>query len=669
MATKKGGKGKDVPTSGDITLIDETASQFVAPSNPESSFSILTEEEAERKGDFTALLRIRLANAAREINEHMDVNGDGVVAGSLSPGEGHDSVLFARDEYGGCYAKDGYYHDKFGGYYDGIGYTAKDGSYTSIGGEHWDAKTGKVTNADGTERRQTSDVVAEAAKKDPKIGRDQVKADTQIAESREEAERKRKKAPSQKRGVDTKGASQSAGGGLRSGVTITADDQEKSDIILQRRIERHEDTSKPITAADIKYAAEQQARRKRGVEHRRGALSEFIAAQSTAPVTSAELKQANEAFSQRGDNYRKTTFKAVSKEEAQAALGRIHVPVKEGAHVHSSADHGGAADHDHDDHSSTAAAKAVSETKPKDQKDNAATTPGGNWYADSKGGYWDEYGGYYDKDGGYWEVDGGYWDKYNVYTDVNGGRTWPDKSYLDPNFNYVDKDGCYWTDDGTKIKPPAGMDFKKQMQEAAAKHEQWHLPEELKSLITSKVPAPDLNLKSTAPITPDIASSLTPIKLTDPKAGDAPKAEPVTPVLSPIKIDAAPLRLEPVKFSPSLDLPPLKLNTNVGASTTTSGTSFSLLDAKQNSTPASTDNNFNVDQSHFQMCTAQSSPKNDFSSFFNNYHDFLSSAKPETKFYDLSNITWSPSIDAKTQLAVLTTPADNKTAVPPPKLA
>lgn len=649
MATKKGGKGKGVPTSDDNTLTDEAPSQFVAPSSPESSFSILTEEEAERKGDFTALLRIRLANAAREVNEHMDVNGDGVVAGSLSPGGGHDSVLFARDEYGGYYAKDGYYHDKFGGFYDDYGYHDKSGSYTTNSGAHWDAKTGKMTNADGTERTVSSETVREQLKKDPKLGETITTIDEQFNQEQNGGESKPK--------VDTAGAASTAGGGRgRVQKPTSAETREKTEIVMEEREAEGRDLHGPSSAAERKRANEIYKNRHRHINNQRGELTNFIAAQSTAPATSAELKQANEAFSQRGGGHGKTTFKAVSKEEAQAALGRIHVPVKEGAHVHTSADHGGAADHDHDEHGSTPAAKADGETKPKDQKANAATTPGGNWYADSKGGFWDEYGGYYDKDGGYWEFDGGYWDKYNVYTDVNGGRTWPDKSYLDPNFNYVDKDGCYWTDDGTKIKPPAGMDFKKQMQEAAAKHEKWHLPEELVPLITSKVPAPDL-MKSTAPITQDLASSLTPIKLTDPKAGDAPKTDPVTPVLSPVKLNT------------NLELLPPKLTSGFDSSPAAAGTSFSLLDPKRNSTPASPENNFNVDQSQFQMCTAQSSPKNDFSSFFNNYHDFLSSAKPETKFYDLSNITWSPSIDTKTQLAVLTTPADNKTAVPPPKLA
>ena len=663
MAIKEDGQDTEDTLPVD-TRIGAPASQFVAPANPDGASTILTEDEAERKGDFTALLRIKLANAAREASEHFDVNGDGYVATSLSSSGEAESVagsaLYGRDEFGGYYAKDGDYYDKFGGYYDDHGYTAKDGSYTSIGGEHWDASTGKVTDADGTEREQTSDVVADAIKKKPTIGRDQVKMDTRVAENREAEERKKKKKPAKQPKINKPGAAASAGGGIQFGITITAEDKEKSDIILQGRIERHEDTSKPPTAAEIKNANEVFENRRKHVDHVREDLSEFIVSQrlqggqGAATVTADEMKQADAIFQQRSGSRKKTTFKAVSKEEAEAALGRIHVPVKEGAHVHTSADHGGPADHDHDDHSALPAAKAEGEAKPKDQKSDAATD-GANWYADSKGGYWDEFGGYYDKDGGYWEVDGGYWDKYNVYTDVNGGRTWPDKSYLDPDFNYVDAAGCYYMPDGTQIKPPAGMDFKKEMQEAAAKHEKWHLPEELVPLLKAKDPV--LPALSQGAVSPGAQHE-------DTKTDQTVKVDPVTKVETPVKLDATSVKLEPVKLSTNLNLTPLKLNTNFGT-TTTVNTTFSLLDPKQNSTPAKPEENY----SQFQMCSAQSSPKNDFSSFFNNYHSFLTSEKAvgETKFYDLSNITLSPSIDPKPQLASLTTTSENKGVVPTPK--
>ena len=656
MAIKEDGREQDdLPAGADKPQPETTASQF-ATRNADASHNILTEDEAERKGDFTALLRIRLANAAREASEHLDVNGDGFIAQSLSSGEADrtaPSLFYGQDEFGGYYAKDGNYHDKFGGYYDPFGYTAKDGSYTSAGGDHWDAETGKVTLASGEERPQTSEVVQQAIENDPTIARDQIKMDTQVAESRETEERKRRKQPSGKKKpkVNTAAAAQAAGAGIAYGaVVVTNDDREVSNIILETRIQEHRDTSKPATADEIQRANEEFLRKKGFIERARTRLSQQIADDATPDD--------KDGVAQRGD---RPKFTAVSKEEASAKIKSMHVPAA-AAKVTKATKATGATPGGDVKKPEDGATTATTGNTTADQKTDATAAAGSNWYADARGGYWDEFGGYYDKDGGYWEVDGGYWDKYNVYTDVNGGRTWPDGSYLDPKSNFVDKDGCYYMPDGAQIKPPVGMDFKKQMQEAAAKNETWHLPDELKPLLMSKVPAVDLNLKALAPISSNLASSLKPLDLTGLKTA------PVTNVETPVKFDAVPLKLEPGKLGANLTLPPLKLDSGLG-SPTAKGTGFSLLDPKQNSTPASAGNNFNVDTSRFQMCSTQGNPKNDFSSFFNNYHTFLTADKPasETKFYDLSNITLSPTIDTKTQLASLTTPAETKGTILSPK--
>lgn len=648
MAIKEDGQNTDDALPVD-TQTGPVTSQFVAPVNPDASSTVLTEDEAERKGDFTALLRIKLANAAREASEHFDVNGDGFIATSLSSAsEGETSGSAVRDECGGYYAQNGDYYDKYGGHYDDLGYSAKNGDYTSDCGEHWDKKTGKITNADGTERKVDSTVVQEEMKKDPNVGKTVVQVDEQFRRRRLGHKPKKPK-------VDKKKASNTEGGGTPVATPPPSkEDKAKTEIVIEERKANGLDLNGPATAAEMKHAEEIYQWRLKHVNNAREDLSEFIVSQSAAGIKPDAAKSATGLGTQSGGNPKKPKFTAVSKEEAEAALGRLHVPVKEGAHVHTSADHGGPADHDHDDHGALPGAKAEGEAKPKDQKSDN-TTDGANWYADSKGGYWDEFGGYYDKDGGYWEADGGYWDKYNVYTDVNGGRTWPDKSYLDPNFNYVDAAGCYYMPDGTQIKPPAGMDFKKQMQEAAAKHEEWHLPEELVPLLKAKDPVlPALTLDAVSPVAPLLAASLVPPKPVDAATEKTVKVDPVAKVETPIK-------LEPVKLSTNLNLTPLKLNTNFG-STTTVNTTFSMIDPKQNSTPEKP-------ESQFQMCSAQTSPKNDFSSFFNNYHSFLTSEKPvgETKFYDLSNITLSPSVDPKTTLASLNTTVDSKNVVPTPK--
>jgi hypothetical protein len=654
MARKEDGENMDdVLPGGDDTPTPAKASQFVPRSNPDTSATILTEDEAERKGDFTALLRIRLANAARETSEKIDINGDGIVMTGLST-EG-ESVLYGRDEYGGYYAKDGFYHDKFGGYYDDFGYHDKSGSFTTNSGAHWDAATGKMTNADGTERKVVSEVVRDRMKKDPKLGETVTMIDEQFNQ-----DENAKNGNTAKPKTDTAGAAATEGGGRKpSGTTTSTETREKTESVIEERIANGQNPNGPATTEEITRANERFKRKSAHVENRRGALSEFLVSQNAATgtvpdATSEELQQANAAYKKKGGSSTKPTFTAVSKEEATTKIGHVHLPAKKGAHVHGPEDHGSPTGAKQD-------APAIADgDKPKDQKTDAAASST-NWYKDERGGYWDEYGGYYDKDGGYWEVDGGYWDRFNVYTDVKGGRTWPDGSYLDPNFNYVDKDGCYFMEDGTKIKPPAGMDFKKQMQEAAMKGEEWHLPEELKPLLSSKMIAPDLTLKATSSLAPIDASLLTPMKL-----DQSAKTEPVTGVALPVKLEPVPLKLEPIKIGANLELPPLKLDTNFGA-TTSRSTSFSLVDSKPGRTPIAGDGT-HVD-TDYQLCTTQGNPKNDFSSFFNNYHSFLTSSKPETKFYDLSNITLSPSVDATTQLAVLKTPADEKSAVPAPKLA
>jgi hypothetical protein len=656
MAIKEDGTDKEGIVADDVQT-GSRASQFVPASNADTSAIILTEDEAERKGDFTALQRIKLANAAREANEHFDVNGDGFVANSLSSGqEGENPGLYGRDDCGGYYAKSGDYYDKFGGHYDPYGYEDKAGNYTSDSGEHWDKKTGKVTNADGTERKVDSTVVRDEMEKDPNVGKTVVQVDEQFRRRRVGAKPKEPR-------VDKKKASETEGGGT---PTVTPppskEDKAKTEIVIEERKASGQDVNGPATTEEMKHADQVYQWRLKHVSAAREALSEFIVGQNVA----GDEKQA--ADPQKDGSGKKPKFKAVSKAEATAKLGHIHLPPKADGHIHAPDHHGGSADHDHDAPTNAKpdpAAKTGGDAKPKDQKSDATTGADGNWYQDARGGYWDEFGGYYDKDGGYWEADGGYWDKYNVYTDVNGGRTWPDGSYLDPNFNYVDKDGCYYMEDGTQIKPPAGMDFKKQMQEAATKHEKWHLPEELIPLLQSKAPVlPELTLSTVSPVAPLVASSFTPMKFPDPKADASPKIETVTRIETPLKLDSVPLKLEPVKLGANLDLPPLKLNTSIGLPPAT-GASFSLLDPKQNSTPAKPEGNFN----QYQMCTTQGDPKkNDFSSFFNNYHTFLTSEKPigETKYYDLSNITLSPGIGTKPQFASLTTP-DNKGIIPSPK--
>lgn len=59
---------------------------------------------------------------------------------------------YAVDDYGGHLDKDGNYYDRFGGHYDTTGYEFKDGSYTSITGDHFDAKTCKITDIHGCTR-------------------------------------------------------------------------------------------------------------------------------------------------------------------------------------------------------------------------------------------------------------------------------------------------------------------------------------------------------------------------------------------------------------------------------------------------------------------------------------------------------------------------------------
>ena len=69
----------------------------------------------------------------------------------VAKGKKHRKKAGAVDKYGGHYGSDGFYYDRFGGHYDKTGYEFKDGSYKSITGAYYDAKTNKIYEADGSE--------------------------------------------------------------------------------------------------------------------------------------------------------------------------------------------------------------------------------------------------------------------------------------------------------------------------------------------------------------------------------------------------------------------------------------------------------------------------------------------------------------------------------------
>jgi len=62
------------------------------------------------------------------------------------------------DKYGGHCGSDGFYYDRFGGHYEDCGYEYKDGSFTSRTGAHYDAKSNKILERDGSEREVPPDL-------------------------------------------------------------------------------------------------------------------------------------------------------------------------------------------------------------------------------------------------------------------------------------------------------------------------------------------------------------------------------------------------------------------------------------------------------------------------------------------------------------------------------
>ena len=597
----------------------------------------LDPEEAARRGDYTALARIRLANQAREENEHIDVNGDGHIDGSRQAE--FTSTMFSRDQYGGFKDPDGGYNDSFGGHYDTFGYKAQDGSYTNTSGESYNAKTNTFTDASGAPMKVPG-AVTEIASTDRAAGADFVQFSA-MAQADITNGTAPPNAPASRNGeapvtVDGKAAAARAGGALSTSAPPTSERAQAVGAIgtaIQHNTRVH--GGKPVPNWQLLPEAErlewklrqQYGAAEASVLSDQKRLLAFIKANQATPgangkitgpaaATSASVP-AVAAANSTAPSPEQPAFHEVSEAEVSKALNSQPI-----IHHHSD----GTVD--------TARSSA----------DKVEVASGTTWYADSKGGFWDQYGGYYDKTGAYWDTDGTYYSPDGKFSiDPKGATRWTDGSYTDTHGHTVDKDGNYVDFDGTRIKPPEGVDFKAQMIAADSKNERWTPPERPVPLATADTVLPSTMLK-------DIPFTFTRF--------------PVVPVTPSVTLPDTKLSLTP----PVVTAPSLTTGSAIASGLTLTPPSLIATDQKQDAA-------FKVDTSRFaqaQTCSATPTSSSTFSNLFGSVHDWLmGSNKPtqDTKYLNACtassssplalnsgslNLTVSPSlltVDAKTTAA------------------
>lgn len=310
------------------------------------------------------------------------------------------------DSYGGYLGEDGCYYDRFGGHYDDYGYESRDGSYTSLTGSHYDATTGNITQADGTERAVPKDLQGKPDKKAI------VKAEAAVV-----ALDNRKEPNARPMTAEQKAAAAATeAGALGDTPQLPQANEEQQQVADQAvRIRKRKGkrldatwTREELEAARAEVDAERKAHTKEYDDY-----EAVLAGKKDKPASDDER------------------YQPVSKDQALSKIGHVH------------------------------SLGTQTTTPPADPAASAT-----EWYTDKNGGYWDEFGGYYDNKGGYWDTNGGYWDKNGGYTDKHDGYTWADGSYLDARNNYVDSGGNLWAADGTYYKAQPNIDYKAQLQEA-----------------------------------------------------------------------------------------------------------------------------------------------------------------------------------------------------------
>lgn len=604
---------KDDPEKTPATAPGGTAAS--ATSETESDL-----EDAALRGDALAIARLKLAKQAREENEHIDVDDDGE----------HDepepeilSTLFTRDEFGGFVAKDDDYYDSFGGHYDSFGYTAEDGSYTNTSGERYNAGTNEFKEKNG-KTMEVPGAVTQMAAEDKTAGAEflsMAEAEQHRIDSGANRGADPKAGLQQKPAVNRAAASRREGGGQETGNTPTGKEAREVATIgtAMKQDDKHHGRH---TKKDYEYLPEAERiqwrlRKELGeranqvlADHQK--LLDYIHAH---PASAADAKLGAAATpadkGQAGAEAMPSEFTAVSADVVAKTL-----------HSQPAVHHGDGA-------------KASS----GDKVEAAAST---TWYADKDGGYWDEFGGYYDKTGAYWDTDGTFYSadgKFNI--DPKGGTHWTDGSYTDTHGHTVDKDGDYVDFDGTKVKPPEGVDFKKQMIEADQKGERWTPPERAAPLSAEDTRLPSTILDN-LPFTFTPSLNLPPLQL-----------QPQIPVAAPATA-ATDLRLTPPKL----------------IADTTKTAPVIATDAKQ-------DANFKVDASRFTQaaCTEPGTKSSSwsFSSLFSGVHDWMMGSNKTTTVKDTRFLdTASPTACTTSPLALnsggvtpLMTAPETKTAVAP----
>jgi hypothetical protein len=306
------------------------------------------------------------------------------------------------DAYGGYVnEKDGFYYDSFGGHYDDMGYTFKDGSYTSLTGMHLDAKTGTITERDGTVRECPMDCKTDEQKRALAHMNGQVVAMGHGRHPHHAGDM-----------TDTAkaDAARSEGGGLDAMEHLSqGTDREwaMTRHIHDVRKEKGLSDKAPVTQREYDESADWIERHREYVQKGKAKLSADLADPGTS------------------------RFTALSEAEAVKNIHTIHTP-------------------DLVDGKTAAAPSGSSDDK---------------WYADKRGGIFDDEGGYYDTRGGYWsgkgeyyDPKGGYWDTKNNHVDKDGNLTAADGKY------YKAQDGIDFraqliaaVDTGKDWAPPPGV--------------------------------------------------------------------------------------------------------------------------------------------------------------------------------------------------------------------
>lgn len=583
--------------------------------------------EAIEEGDYTAIAQIHMANALRELNEHIDVNGDGnIVGGERQP----MSSMFTEDKFGMFHANDDeFVYDKFGGRYDAYGYRSGNGSYTNTSGEHYDSTSKTFTGKDG-KPMEVNGAMKDMVKDDPEAGADYLQA----LDAQRHPEDTKTATPQAK--VDGQKGSDTPGGGLHT--TESPPPTEKQ--IQHATVDVH--VKGMVAKAGIKTVPAYKYENLPAVQRMNWKLEQMpaserkhiLASKANMEKFSAQykqeiLKEAKDANAANGKGQQPTEFandefKVVSADEVAKALHSQPI-------IHHHAETNTPAS------SSAGTAAPGTPTSSADKVETATST---TWIADKDGGFWDEYGGYYDKTGAYWDADGTYYSPDGKFsTDVNGATSWADGSYSDKQGHTIDKDGNYIDFDGTRIKPPEGVDFKKQMMEAVAKGERWTPPERTTPLEIATVPS-------------TLLSEM------------------------PFSFNLKPLDLAPV--TPTITNPASQTATVTTSATTTTattkdaslpGSTIAATKTAPIATDTKADTSLKIDTSHFVQANVNPLPATSFASAFGDLHDWLmgigTPSVTDTKSTSPSSLSSTLLSSTATVTPVATT--TNKTAAPVPK--